>query len=674
MDPNSQLVKQKGNRIKNWFIYLWEKYIKRHSSPILWDKDTDDSINAEFTNYEEREEAKELLRELLRRNAGLLETLDIRLLNKKYVDLFGKAKLERIITDKPLQERIADLSSEELQTYSYILNYDVVDFKERIANLSTHCAGIDLEKFKSLSEPDKIKVISILTSNSEFYLLNLDELNDYYEKRKSRCKEIIDNPQIVEEEYKKDIESDDEEDISIYPFGLLNGMMKLSHLDRVKYAIIEAKFGMSLEKAQILCGAFGDNIDNIEQSEETRVIKELKDILGEEDIEKLRQISLDENEANYKGTINLISNLRNAYLHKYQESLYQIKEEDYIGTQSVKTKGKNTDVKIYNVLGKNNDRAEFNMILTSLIGIYLREHDYDDLAADWDRASANHTIPCSLIGNDFLGVVCDEYLLAFADIEDNELLRVSNEDAGTVDTPFEMFEELYENTFLTLQNLKNTTKNYNELLVERKIEKDGKLVNRKPTYAVFIAESIEDINDESNERWTETKRLAAELGIPIAVIDGSQCINLEYAKVQEMVRQVKEEKKMKLIPDIIHKIENNRAAQMGVLVNVRNRVFSNKNVSELLENIIGSIITSDTDSFYKGIEEFEKVTKEVKSVYNRKLITNKEKFQTYDYDAYLERMRILRSTRKPSGGDNPQIVKQETVDRTEGTGIVEEEK
>lgn len=142
--------------------------------------------------------------------------------------------------------------------------------------------------------------------------------------------------------------------------------------------------------------------------------------------------------------------------------------------------------------------------------------------------------------------------------------------------------------------------------------------------------------------------------------------------MQEMVRQVKEEKKMKLIPDIIHKIENNRAAQMGVLVNVRNRVFSNENVSELLETIIGSIITADADSFYKGIEEFEKVTKEVKSVYNRKLITNKEKFQTYDYDAYLERMRILRSTRKPSGGDNPQIVKQETVDRTEGTGIVEE--
>ena len=32
--------------------------------------------------------------------------------------------------------------------------------------------------------------------------------------------------------------------------------------------------------------------------------------------------------------------------------------------------------------------------------------------------------------------------------------------------------------------------------------------------------------------------------------------------------------------------------------------------SELLETIIGSIITSNTDTFYKGIEEFEKVTKD----------------------------------------------------------------
>ena len=91
--------------------------------------------------------------------------------------------------------------------------------------------------------------------------------------------------------------------------------------------------------------------------------------------------------------------------------------------------------------------------------------------------------------------------------------------------------------------------------------------------------------------------MAAELGIPIAVIDGTQCTKLEFEKVQEMVKTVKEEKRMDLIPEIIHKIENNRAAQMGLLKNVRNEIFSEVKVKKLLEEVIGTIITSDINTF-----------------------------------------------------------------------------
>ena len=89
----------------------------------------------------------------------------------------------------------------------------------------------------------------------------------------------------------------------------------------------------------------------------------MKTILEEDNLDSLKKINLDEDYANYEGTINIVSNLRNAYLHKYQETLYRVNEEDYIGTQKVKTKGKKSDVKIYNALGKNNDRADFNMNL-----------------------------------------------------------------------------------------------------------------------------------------------------------------------------------------------------------------------------------------------------------------------------------------------------------------------
>ena len=661
MDNNNQLVKYKENTIRKWFSNILDKIKNRFNSSKLWDKDIENEINRDFPNELDQKEVKELLQELLMRNNNLLETLDIRMLDKRFIDLFGKTKLERIITDELLQKNILELSTEQLQTYAYILNYNLVDFNERIANLYTSsCKDIDLKQLQSLSEKDRLKVISILLSNSEFSLYDLDELNDYYEKRKEMCKQIIDNPKIAEEEYEKNMDSEDE--ISLFPFGFLHEMQDLSDIDRIRYAIIEAKYGMNLEKAKILCSAFGDDIDNIEQSEETRIIKELKTILEDDDIDILKQINLDENEANYEGTINIVSSLRNAYLHKYQETLYQINEEDYICTQSVRTKGKKSDVKIYNVLGKNNDRADFNMILTSLGGIYFHHHNYDDLKADWDRTDKNHTISCSYIGNDFLGVVHEGYLLAFSDIGENELLRASNKDAGTVEAPFERYEDLQGNTFLTPQNEINSSKIYNELFVERKVERDGKLVNRTPTFAVFIAETIDDINDNKNDRWIEAKRLAAELGIPVAVIDGSQCTKLEFEKVQEMVRTVKEERRMDLIPDIIHKIENNRAAQMGVLKDIRNEIFSDASVKKLLEEIMGTIITSDVNTFNQGIEEFTRITKKIKSTYSQNSDLDFEKCKTYDYDGYLDRLKVLFSSRNGLNGESNSGIKEKTID------------
>ena len=610
-------------------------------------------INQEFSDEAEQIQVKKLLEELLTRNHNLLDTLNIKMLRNDIVTLFGKTKLERIVNDSTLQNSILELSKQELQTYCYILNYNTTNFNERISNLSPYsCKNIDLKELQSLNEKERLKAISIILSNSQFPLGNLNELNTYYEKRKSMCQEIISNSKKVEEEYKKNIDSEDE--ISDFPFRLLHEMQSLTEIDRIKYAIIEAKYGMSLEKATILCNAFGEDIDGIDQSEETRIIKELKDILQETDIEKLRTIDLEEDFKNYEGTINIFPNLKNAYTRKYQETLYQINEQDYIGLQSIKLKGKKrTDVKIYNVLGKNNDRADFNMILTSLGGIYFHNHNYNNLNADWDRQDENHTISCSYIGNDFLGVVDDTYLLAFSDIQENELLQARNQDAGTIDYAFENWENLNQNRFLLPQNQINFSKLYNELLVERKVEKDGKLVNRKPTFVVFIANVIEDINDKNNDKWYAAKRLAASLDIPIAVIDGTQCAKLEFDKVLEMCRAVKEEKRMDLIPSILHKIENNKAAQMGELGDIRNKIFSNQSIKKCLEEIIGSIITSDIGTFNQGIEEFVNTTKKLKNTYLQNSDTsNLEECKTYNYDDYMNRLKILYSSKNGLNVEN----------------------
>lgn len=236
-------------------------------------------------------------------------------------------------------------------------------------------------------------------------------------------------------------------------------------------------------------------------------------------------------------------------------------------------------------------------------------------------------------------------MLAFSDIKKNELLQARNQDAGTVDDTFERWEDLEQNRFLIPQNQINSSKVYNELLVERKLEKDGELVNRKPTFAVFIAKNLEDIDDKNNFGWNSAKRLAASLDIPIAVIDGTQCTKLEFAKVQDMVKAVKEEHRIELIPNIIHKIENNRAAQIGKLKDLRNHLFSDQAIKRWLEEIIGTLITSEIDTFNQGIEEFVKVTKDLKKVYSEHSDTSLEKCKTYNYDDYINRLKILYSSR-----------------------------
>lgn len=408
----TEIIVYKNKPIRQFFSNLLNSLKNKLNPSIIFDDYTENLLKNEFT-HEEQKNVRELLKELLSRNNKILETMDIRMLHENIVSAFGIATLERIVNDKILQQGILELSQAELQTYNYILNYKVADINERLGSFyQNKCKNIDLEKLLALDNKTKDKAISILLSESNFGLYSIDELEQYYENRKNICKQIINNPSIIEDEYDKYDELMDESSSNI-PYNLIYEMKELTEAERIKYSIIEAKYGMSLEKAKILCDAFGEDINGVNSIEEKRIIQEIKEILKEMDIEKLKHISLDENYKNYEGTMNIIPNLKNAYLEKYKETLYQINDKDYIGSQSIKIKGhKKKNIEIYNVLGKDNSNADFNMILTSLGGIYNYYHDYTNFKNDWDRADDNHMISCSYIGNDNLATVDNNCLLA----------------------------------------------------------------------------------------------------------------------------------------------------------------------------------------------------------------------------------------------------------------------
>ena len=663
MSKNNQLIKYENNLIKRIFANILNRIKNRISSSKKWNSEIGDMIKSEFYDRQEQEQVNKMLEDMLSRNKDLLDTLDIRILKSNYLEIFEKPLLERIVADKNMQRDILELSEEELKVFGFLLQYKAIDQKERITNINTRSLkNIKLNELQNLSESDKTKTISILLSGSEFRLSDLSELNNYYEKRRNACKQIIDNPNVIEEydydTYWKRIESGEKIDI---PYGIIDEMQQLNVDERIRFAIIETKYGMSLEKARELYRTFGKDVDKIEQTEETRIIKEIKQILEEKDIDILKHIDLSENPANYEGTMNIIPNLRNSYLKKYQKTLYQVKEEDYIGTQE--------GIKIYNVLGINNDNANFNMILTAIGGVYAYSHDFSDMKKDWDRADSNHTISCSYIGNDFLGVTDTAFLLGFSDIKDNELIHSRNQDAGAGDS---IFEPYAKSEFLIPETQINTSKGYNEMVLERKIEEDGKLVNRMPAYAVFLAENINDISDENNAKWRNAKQMAKQLNIPIVVVDVQKCLELEWQKTQDMITIIKESKRMDLIPEVIHKLENNRG--YDGLADINRNVFSDKKVKDSLEQIIGTIITSDTDTFNMGIEKFVNVTKEIVKNYDEHsssedTFDHNKKYKTFNYKGYMERLKVLFGSRN---GLFKSIEKESNVVKTRDKNMEEQ--
>ena len=66
--------------------------------------------------------------------------------------------------------------------------------------------------------------------------------------------------------------------------------------------------------------------------------------------------------------------------------------------------------------------------------------------------------------------------------------------------------------------------------------------------------------------------------------------------------------------------------------------------------------------FNYGIEEFVKVTKDLKMTYSKHTGTSLEKCKTYNYDDYLNRLKILYSSRNGlNGGSVPGLQEKYNV-------------
>ena len=239
-------------------------------------------------------------------------------------------------------------------------------------------------------------------------------------------------------------------------------------------------------------------------------------------------------------------------------------------------------------------------------------------------------------------------------------------------------------SYMPPQGITDNTRHTHNELVEDKIclSKDGKIEYRKPDYAVYIIdEPIQERENEdgspkreyiqklrNSESYQETKKMAAQLGIPIVVIDRERMAIREETRITAMKKILegkpldeKEQEfykyinmpKPKLVKEIITKFENN-ANGLRFLTDpnqIGSKYFTNEkreqNV-EALEKIIDVMPEEQKTECKYALEEAiekEKATSEIGAFSSRNVTINndkkaekqkKEELEETDYlDKYL---------------------------------------
>ena len=191
--------------------------------------------------------------------------------------------------------------------------------------------------------------------------------------------------------------------------------------------------------------------------------------------------------------------------------------------------------------------------------------------------------------------------------------------------------------FMTPQEtIDNTRHTHNEIVMERLvIDENGNVQKLKPNYVIWIEEELneeipsnDDINEKSDPeelirsiKWKQTKQAAAQLGVPIVVINREYYAQKEQAQIDEM-KQIIEGKKednekrdiSELIKDSITKLENNRTG-LRFASKINGKYFTDEKRLELIE-----VINKKIDELIKiNPEEAQKCLEELQKVYNREV-------------------------------------------------------
>ncbi|MBR3132569.1 MAG: hypothetical protein IKG42_00565 [Clostridia bacterium] len=543
------------------------------------------------------------IQKIYSKNDNLIHTLNMKFATEKDLfELYTDEQLVRITNYPNIQEYILKCKDNPVMQkgIDYLMRNDtnwIISLNKIMKNDSFYSyLQINLNNMdKSEITDDFIqRYLSVISDNGNYFnILNVNDINEYTEKRSSMCLDILQgNTKDV-----KDLNLDSADDV-------------------YKFALLEYKFGIDLNEAKRLVSRYGADVDKLPDNTDTRFLKVIKDVIECENIEKIINNTVNNNQlgepwGDFPNVRNVEGNIINIFSELYNDTLYQpeVKDKREKSEIYLDNNGLKHSIDVYDV------KKDFNINIrvegAYVSGGWIPPENFVDY---YETPNLDYHGNCeSYIGNDSIASARNigRVAVGYSQIRKNSLISSGPYDLFSCSDNVKFYSYDANSEFRTPEEMINNTRHtHNEMVKDRiVIDENGNVSKYKPDYAVWIEETSMDERTnpewekrrEKDSQWNMTKKLAADLGIPIVVIDREYFANREYDKIELMKKLILDEKinenlyyeylpeyenlsKPELLEKLIVKYENNKVGLMCSNV-LKEKYFSD----ERLENIIGEI-------------------------------------------------------------------------------------
>lgn len=305
------------------------------------------------------EKKKNILIRLKEENEDVLRTINFAMLEDKYINILGLDKINQFSCYPQIQEDLLKLNDEQLNLFSkcienYQQNGQTDEWTPLAEAILKNINQYDelIENIKKSENVDIEKVTRIIQGKNVFGIKTLEDIKKYDLIREEKCDEWINQDDI----------------------------------DKKRLAILEKIYGHDIDYTRRMILKYGENIDDLPNSDCKNYILSLKEIMDIEDGQILNKI-YEELKQTKNVDINktmIERNLKTEYWKLYSGDLFKVEN------------AKEVDKGVYEA------GTDFKMIITSLGAFH--SGNIENYEKSWNRPSiACQHFCASYIRNDMIG-------------------------------------------------------------------------------------------------------------------------------------------------------------------------------------------------------------------------------------------------------------------------------